>query len=249
MLWSIWLKPIRILMLMLSCTEDNPLMSKERDLLPWILGGLSATTLAVAVAAVSLHKTVAPLPQPAPLPVAAASAAVASPVAPGPVAGSASALVPPHAAAVQAALPVQAALLTQTIAPPQPADEPEVQAGQIWECVTKGVKTFSNNPCGEKSQLLEVRAINTMNPTPPIRYARAPTQAQYPHQYAPSYGDAGAPAESEEDYTEQEGADSGADSYTIVQGVAFLPRRRPPQHHHPHRPPYHQGSAQPPRKF
>ena len=234
-------------------------MTKERDLLPWILGGLSAATLAVAVTAVALHKGVAPLPEPvplaaavatsqaAPLPTTAAAppaAVVTGPTTGGAMAGAESASAPPHAEPVQATVPA-------------PAAEPEVQAGQIWECVTNGVKTFSNNPCGEKSSLLEVRSINTMNPTPPIHYARAATQAQYSPQYAPqyaaqyapSYADAGAPSESQEDYGDQDGADSGADSYTIVQGVAFLPRRRPPQHHHPHRPPYHHSPAQPPRKF
>ena len=224
-------------MLISDRTEDNPLMTKERDLLPWILGGLSATTLAVAVTAVSMHKAVTPLPDPVPL-----AAAAPTPL-PAP---------PPAPAATPAAV-VTSPVAVQT-AVPAPADEPEVQAGQIWECVTNGVKTFSNNPCGEKSSLLEVRAINTMNPPQPIRYARAyPAQAQYTPQYAPqyapSYGDAGAASESQEDYSDQDGADSGANSYTIVQGVAFLPRRRPPQHQHPHRPPYHHSPTQAPRKF
>jgi hypothetical protein len=226
-------------MLMRGRTEDNRLMTKERDLLPWILGGLSVTTLAVAVAAVSMHKAVAPLPEP----IALAATATPPPAAlPNPA--------PPPAVQPQATVPSQAAMPAQAAVLAQPAEQPEAQAGQIWECVTNGVKTFSNNPCGEKSQLLEVRSVNTMNPTPPpIRYARAPTQAQYASQYAPSYSDVGAPSESQEDYTQQDGAESGADSYTIVQGVAFLPRRRPPQHHHPHRPPYQHSPAQPPRKF
>ena len=227
-------------MLKIDRTEDNRTMTKERDLLPWILGGLSATTLAVAVTAVSMHKAVAPLPEPIPL-----AAAAATPLA-----------TPPPTPLLPTPAPTPAAVVTSPagggpIAGAElAADEPEAQPGQIWECVTNGVKTFSNNPCGEKSSLLEVRAVNTMNPTPPIHYARAyPAQAQYAPQYAPTYGDAGAPSESQEDYTEQDGAESGADSYTIVQGVAFLPRRRPPQHHHPHRPPYHHSPAQAPRKF
>jgi hypothetical protein len=215
-------------MLMLDRPEDNLRMTKERDLLPWILGALSATTLAVAVTAVATHKAVAPLPQPVPI-----VAAAATPL-PVPLPGSELPSAPSPAVPAQAVAPAQAATPAQT------PDQPEVQAGQIWECVTNGVKTFSNNPCGEKSSLLEVRSINTMNPTPPLHYARAyPAQAQY----APSYADAGTSLDDQEDYADQDGAESGANSYAIIQGAAFLPRRRP--QHHPHRPPYHQRTTQP----
>ncbi len=39
-------------------------MNKERDLLPWIFGGLSAAAIAVAFAAVSTHRAEATLPSP-----------------------------------------------------------------------------------------------------------------------------------------------------------------------------------------
>jgi hypothetical protein len=108
----------------------------------------------------------------------------------------------------------------------QAAVEPEAQGGQIWVCTTKGVKTFSNNPCGEKSTLLDVGPINTMNATPPNRYPR--NYEPQPH-YTPAY-DAQDPAE---DYSEQYGSETGGTSYTVVQGLAFVPRRRA---EHPHRP-------------
>jgi len=120
----------------------------------------------------------------------------------------------------------------ETVPPPAAqAQEPAVQSGQIWQCVTNGVKTFSNNPCGEKSSLLEVRAINTMNPTPVARYAR--TYAPQP--YSPAYADQNTDSD-QDDYGEQ-GAGTAVNSYTVVQGVAFLPRRRPDHPHH--RPPFH----------
>jgi hypothetical protein len=91
------------------------------------------------------------------------------------------------------------------------------------------VKTFSNNPCGEKSTLLDVGPVNTMSPAP-MRYARAyapdPRYAHYPDQSA---------AAEDDDYSDQPG-DTGGNSYTIVQGVGFVPRRRE-NIHRPHYPP------------
>jgi hypothetical protein len=116
-------------------------------------------------------------------------------------------------------------------APLQATAQPAVQNGQIWECVTNGVKTFSNNPCGEKSTLLAVRAINTMNPTPVAPYAR--TYAPQPQ--SPGYDDQN--TYSDQDAYGEQGAETGVNSYTIVQGLAFLPRRRPDHPHH--RPPFH----------
>jgi hypothetical protein len=98
--------------------------------------------------------------------------------------------------------------------------------------MTNGVKTFSNNPCGEKSTLLEVRAINTMNPTPVVRNARA--YAPEPR-YSPGYADQSNYSD-QDVYSEQGPAETGVNSYAIVQGIAFLPRKRPER---PHRPPLH----------
>lgn len=196
-------------------------MTKERDLLPWILGGLSAATIAVAFAAVSTHReasTLAPTPAVAAQP--AGRSAVSTPA------------LPPPLSAQAAAVPD----LAPVIAPPQAqtAAEPEVQAGQIWECTTKGVKTFSNNPCGEKSTLLDVGPINTMSAIPAIGYAHA--YGSEPR-YAPGYADRGITGD-EEQNSDDYGAEAGGNSYSIIQG--FVARRRP---EHSHRPPPHHNSG------
>lgn len=201
-------------------------MKKERDLLPWIFGGLSAAAMAVAFAAVSTHRAT-----PALAPQVIAAQSPASPPA-LPVATTAQVALPP-------AQPDSAPLS----APPQlqTAVEPDVQPGQIWECTTKGVKTFSNNPCGEKSTLLDVGPINTMPPAA-THYARAyrpdpPYAAGYPDQSAPSDAD---------DYSDQSAADTDGNSYSTVLGVGLISRRRAENIHRPHpapAPPAHHNSA------
>jgi hypothetical protein len=125
----------------------------------------------------------------------------------------------------------------------QVAPEPPAQTGQIWECTTKDVKTFSNNPCGDKSTLLEVGPINTMNPTP-VHYARA--YAAEPR-YAPAYTDSDGAAD-QEPYSDAVSGESGGNSYTIVQGVGFIARRRPEHPHH--RPmPSHRNPGSMPRRY
>lgn len=193
-------------------------MTKERDLLPWILGGLSAATIAVAFAAVSTHRD-------------ASTLTPTLTVGPQPAARFAAPALPPPSTA-QASAPASLADSAAMLAPPQAqtAVEPAVQPGQIWECTTKGVKTFSNNPCGEKSTLLDVSPINTMSATPVVHYARA--YGSEPR-YAQGYADQGASAD-EEQYSEDYGAETGGNSYTVVQG--FVAHRRP---EHSHRPPPH----------
>jgi hypothetical protein len=206
-------------------------MSKERDLLPWVLGALSATAVAVAITAVSSTKTAPPAPTPM---VAAQSAVPVQSPAAAPAAVDAASAPTPQADPTPQQSPLQA----------QAAPEPPASSGQIWECTTKGVKTFSNNPCGEKSTLLEVGPINTMNPTPAVHYARA--YAPEPR-YAPAYVDSGSSAD-QEPYSDSVSAESGGNSYTIVQGVGFIARRRPEHPHH--RPmPNHHNSGPMPRRY
>jgi hypothetical protein len=203
-------------------------MNNQRDLLPWILGGLSVATVAVVITVASAGKTVAPSQRPAGAATAQVTSAPDSVSLPAPAAAVATVTAVPAAVV---AVPAVAEMAPPPEAQAQATAEPAVQSGQIWECMTNGVKTFSNNPCGEKSTLLEVRAINTMNPTSVVRYAR--TNAPQP--YSPAYTD-------QDDYSDQgtygeQGADTAVNSYTVVQGLAFLPRRRPD---HPHRrPPFH----------
>ena len=201
-------------------------MKKERDLLPWIFGGLSAAAIAVAFAAVSTHRDAPTLtPQVLAAPPAASIATTATPTTPTQTP------VQPMATTAQAAPPA----MQPDSAPPMPpqaqtAVAPEVQAGQIWECLTKGVKTFSNNPCGEKSTLLDVGPINGMSALPAIHYAGA--YGSQPR-YAAGYPDQNAPADAD-DYSDQYAADAGGNSYAIL-GV--VPRRRPQQFHRPPTPP------------
>jgi hypothetical protein len=199
-------------------------MNNQRDLLPWILGGLAVATAAVVITVASAGKTAPSL-----RPGGAATAQVT------PAPDSVSLPVPAAEAAMPAvaAMPALAEAAPLPAAQPQATAEPELQTGQIWECMTNGVKTFSNNPCGEKSTLLEVRAINTMNPTPVVRYARA--NGPEPR-YSPGYADQNNYSDQEVN-GEQAPAETGVNSYAIVQGLAFLPRKRP---EHPHRPaPHH----------
>jgi hypothetical protein len=206
-------------------------MNNQRSLLPWILGGLSVATVAVVITVASAGKSVAPNQRPA----GAATAQVTS------APDSVSLPAPAAAVATVAAVPAVAEMAPPPEAQAQATAEPAVQGGQIWECMTNGVKTFSNNPCGEKSTLLEVRAINTMNPTPVVRYARA--SAPEPR-YSPGYADQDNYSDQEVD-SEQGPAETGVNSYAVVQGIAFLPRKRP---EHPHRPPTHHNAGQPPRR-
>jgi hypothetical protein len=199
-------------------------MKKERDLLPWIFGGLSAAAIAVAFAAVSTHRAEATLAPPA-----ATAHAPSATVLPA----NTKAQAAPQATSV----PAQPDSMPM-LAPPQAqtAVEPQVQSGQIWECTTNGVKTFSNNPCGEKSTLLDVGPINSMSPLPAVHYAGA--YGRQPR-YVAGYPDQSAPTDTEE-YSDQYAADTGGNSYTIV-GV--LPRRRPEQFHRPPSPPPHHNPA------
>jgi hypothetical protein len=215
--------------------EDNDGMNKERDLLPWVLGALSATAVAVAITAVSSTKTAPP----APTPVVAAQAAPAALQAPARVPAPAPPPADPAAAtAPQADPPPQQSPMQAQVAPEAPAP-----SGQIWECTTKGVKTFSNNPCGDKSTPVEVGPINTMNPTPVIHYARG--YAPEPR-YAPAYADSDNSSD-QEPYSDQAGAESSG-SYTIIQGGGFVARRRP-EHHPHHRPMPNHHTAPMPRKY
>jgi hypothetical protein len=202
-------------------------MKQERDLLPWIFGGLSAAAIAVAFAAVSTHRAAPTL-----LPSAVAAPALASaPALPAP----ATAQAPPQSAAPvaqadSAAVPAPAQAQTEV--------EPAARAGQIWECSTKGVKTFSNNPCGENSTLLDVGPVNTMSPIPAVHYARAYSPAP---RYAAGYADQN--AADPEDYSDPAAGDAGGNYYTIVQGVGLVSRRRPEHLHRPAPPAAHHNPA------
>lgn len=204
-------------------------MNNQRDLLPWILGGLSAAAVAVAVTALSISRTEDANPPPAR--VLAARATTRALAAPVPVSM-------PIAAASPQALPQpkQAAML------PAVRDSVPVTAGQIWQCMTNGVKTFSNNPCGEKSSLLDVGPINTMPPPPVMNYARSYAPQPRYVQASDDQSDEG----DQDAYADEPASETGGNAYTIVQGIRIERRRRAD---HTHRPPAHRNSAQVSRKY
>jgi hypothetical protein len=177
-------------------------MDKDTDLLPWILGGLSMATvaLAVAVATTDRHPTTTAQALPR-----AALAVVTQP------------------AVLTAAAPLVES------SPMQPTVSARSSTGQIWECTTNGQKTFSNNPCGDKSSLLDVGPINTMDRTPIYRGSR--TYQPLPG-YAPEYpyGDSQEPADN---------------FYPVVVGVPLLGHRTPQRVHRP----YDHDRSSAPRKY
>jgi hypothetical protein len=156
--------------------------------------------------------------------------AVASPIAGLPIAALPIA-APPIAAPPAAPAVAEPAVLSLDEMPSRTTSPSSESSGQIWECTTNGVRTFSNNPCGDKSTLREVGPINTMNATPPIRYVRA--NGPDPR-YAPAYADEA--ASDQDEYSEPVAAESRENSYAVIQGFAYLPRWRT---EHPHRPHHH----------
>jgi hypothetical protein len=176
-----------------EASGDNQAMDKDRDLLPWILGGLSMATAAIAITVASTNRTARVNLQAPSQPAAYALPPVPAENAPAPAAAL-------------------AAVQVQTITPPKPP------TNQIWECTTNGQKTFSNNPCGDKSSLREVGPINTMDPTPIFAPARSyEPQSSYQPEY--SYP------------STQESADT---SYPMVVASPFYERRLPVHTHRPH---------------
>src|ERR1700722_892653 len=190
-----------------AASWDNPAMDKDRDLLPWILGGLSMATAVLAITVASTSKTAAPsLP--------ASSPPTAHLLAQGPLDNSPAPTPPP----VPTTVPTLAAAPLPAQTPSQPS-----AANQIWECTIDGQKTFAGKPCGGKSTLREVGPINTMEAAPLLPPSRSyQTQSGYPPDYYP-----GPP-----DYP---GSQDSADSaYPFVVVRPFVERLRPEHTHRPH---------------
>jgi hypothetical protein len=174
-------------------------MDKYSDLAPWILGGISTAAIAVAITVGSNNRS-APKTLPAPSPAIAKLMPAASAIPDGLSPRLATEQLPPTAP--PAAQPQAQAL--------QPLPQPQLAAGQIWECTTNGQKTFSNNPCGEKSSLREFGPINTMDPTPVF---------QHPRSFQP-----------DPNYVQDEGyqgtQDYADDAYPPLLGIPYVVHRR-----------------------
>jgi len=186
-------------------------MDRNMDLLPYILGGLSMATVAMAIAVGSSNRTAPNFTQ-APSLVAARAlpeAAVVDSPAPAAPVLPATSTVPATPLA-----PAPADMAAQV----QPITSSTVPSSQIWECTTNGQRTFSNKPCGDKSSIREVSPINVMNPTPILPSART---------YAPesNYAD-------EYPHPTQEAADS---SYPVLVGIPYVVRVRPERTHRPNK--------------
>jgi hypothetical protein len=178
-------------------------MIRENDLLPWIIGGLSLATIAVAV---TVSSTIGTAPKKLAAPVQAAVLAPAQAPAPpaAPIAVSA-----PAPAPVPATTPPPDPALT--LDPVQPAGAPIASGSQIWECTTNGQRTFSDKPCGGNATLREMNPLNVMNPAPT-------SPPMYP--YPPQSG-------SEPDYYYPDTQDAVNSSYPVVIGYPYVVHRRP----------------------
>jgi hypothetical protein len=194
-------------------------MSRERDLLPWILGALSLATLATAITLGMNHRTAARNLS-APLQAIAASLPAA----------------PVHTVTEPAPQPASldtpvAATHADDPSPPL-ANRTSPQNGQIWECMTNGQKTFSNNPCGAKSTVLDIGPVNTMEATPAFHAGRS--YAPPPSGYAPEYSSA-----PDDTYADGQGSaqSSGATYFGVPYAIRIKPQHRRPDYRHENRPP------------
>jgi hypothetical protein len=186
-------------------------MDKDRDLLPWIFGGLSTAAVAIAITVGSTNGIAPKSPQaPSPitahiLPEAETAAAPAPPPSPAPAMATAQRL-----AATQI----------------QPVTSPTEPNGQVWECTINGQKTFSDSPCGSKSSLHEIGPVNGMDATPMRSYGRS---------YAPPSGyqpdDSYQGDQEDSSPGEQQSANS---SYPVFVGIPAHGRARPDHAHRPH---------------
>ena len=117
-------------------------MSEDRDLLPWILGGLSMAAMAVAVGLTGRTT---------------------------PVHGPSQTILPAPTAQLITKAPaslVSAPSQSDTDAQIPPVAARNAPGSQIWECTTEGVKTFSNSRCGSAAVLRDVGPLNVMDASP-----------------------------------------------------------------------------------
>jgi len=188
-------------------------MAEDTDLLPWILGGLSAATVAIAITVGSSGGT-APNESHAP----AQSTALGLPGAEAKPKATVALTQAPAIAPTPA--PNLSAAQIHTAAPPT---EP---TSQIWQCTINGQKTFSDAPCGDKASVREIGPINRMDPSPILSHARSygPETS-----YQPEYSYPGEQPDSSA--AEQQLA---GNSYPVFIGIPIHERRRPDHAHRPH---------------
>jgi hypothetical protein len=200
-------------------------MAEDTDLLPWILGGLSAATVAIAITVGASNGTApngtAPNKSHAAPQTAALSLPGAEAIPQATTALSQATVALPQAPAIASTrVPILSAAQTQTAVPPaQPTS-------QIWQCTINGQKTFSDAPCGDKSSLRELGPINRMDPSPVFSHAPSyGREASYQPEY--SY-----PGEQSDSNTADQPL--AGNSYPVFVGIPIHERRRPEHAHRPH---------------
>ena len=201
-------------------------MDNDRDLLPWILGGVLFATIAIAIAVGSTDRI---------------ASANSHPVGQGTVRASATTMVTP------ASPPAPTPDVSAPPAPPAPQVQAvnlpaAVPAGAIWECRINGQRAFSSSPCGDKSAVRQIGPVNRMDSVPIFQQTRSfepesgdrpPDPYPYPYPSEPQDANPG------------EYADN---SYPVFLGFPPREHRRPDHTHRPHgqRPRFNSNAAGPP---
>ena len=198
-------------------------MNQDRDLLPWIFGGLSMATVAIAVTVGSTNGTAPKYSQ--------TPSHTAAQILPEPVATAALAPAPAQtlaAAQIQTPgpqMPASPAPASQGSAPPI---EPN---SQIWQCTINGQKTFSDSPCGGKPSLREISPINRMDPTPIFPHARTPAPES---SYQPEYSNQGQGYQGYQEDSNPGEQPYATNSYPVFIGIPVREPSRPDAGHRPH---------------
>jgi hypothetical protein len=106
-------------------------------------------------------------------------------------------------------------------------------SNQIWECTTKGLRTFSSNPCGTNSTVRQLNPINVMEPAPAYHVTHTYAPPASPSPVRSSYN----PQPSDNpDETYADNASNGYPAYVVVTRAHRLRPNNSHNHPHPHHP-------------
>ena len=180
-------------------------MTEDRDLLPWILGGLSTAAIAMAIAVGMSRGTTL-----------ARASSQTIPLVPSAQLIPEALITPVPAGAVPAPSQSDVSAQRPSIAAPDAPDN------QIWECSTNGVKTFTSIRCGSAAILRDVGPINVMDASP---------VASNVHWYESNSNYT--PDDDYPDSPPSADNSSAGNSFPVVILVPYLQRRRPEHPHQP----------------
>jgi hypothetical protein len=205
-------------------------MAEDTDLLPWILGGLSAATVAIAITVGASNGTApngtAPNKSHAAAPTTALSLPGAKAMPHATVTLSGAPGIAPTGAPNLIGAPNLTGAANLSAAQIQAAAPPTEPTSRVWQCTINGQKTFSDAPCGDKASVREIGPINGMDPSPVL--SRTPSygrEASYPPEY--SY-----PGEQPDSNAGEQPL--AGNSYPVFVGIPIHERRRPDHAHRPH---------------